>query len=233
MATFKKLNGIKNNRQLRSCLLFYVFFAFFFSCQQTISGSAIQNQKDSIDLIQKVYRGFDTIAIYRPLVQNGDIIFRTGNDFTSESLRQLAKTDQTYSHCGIAFIENDSVFVYHAIGGEFNPNQKLKRELFDYFCSAEINRGFGIARFSWRPNQLKALQKQVQYNFVIGLPFDMAFDLTTNDKMYCSEFVAKSIASAFADSLMFATSKIGEKIFYAPDNIFLHQDCRFIKKVRF
>jgi hypothetical protein len=232
MATFIKCIVFQNNRQLASCLLFCVLILLFIACQQQPITQE-QSIKDSIAFYQKVQNGFDTILAYQRLVHNGDIILRTGNDFTSQSLRQLARTDKTYSHCGIAFVENDSVFVYHAVGGEFNPNQQLKREEFAYFCSAEINRGFGIARFSWSEKQVKTLQKNVQNAFAIGLPFDMDFDLSTNDKMYCSEFVAKNVAKAFNDSTMFSIAKIGVKEFYAPDNIFLHKKCTLIKRIKF
>ncbi len=61
------------------------------------------------------------------------MVLRTGNDFTSESLRQLSFTDKTYSHCGIASIENDSIFIYHALGGEWNPDEKLRRDPIELF----------------------------------------------------------------------------------------------------
>ena len=87
----------------------------------------------------------------RKLIQNGDLILRTGRDFTSEIMRQLSTKDKTYSHCGIASIEHDSVFVYHSIGGEWNPDQKLRRDPFEIFCNPFENRGFGIFRYKLRP----------------------------------------------------------------------------------
>src|SRR4051812_41975620 len=62
------------------------------------------------------------------VIKSGDIITRLGSDITSEMIRQFNQKDKSFSHCGIASIEHDTVFIYHAIGGEFNPDQKLKRE---------------------------------------------------------------------------------------------------------
>ena len=89
------------------------------------------------------------IAIYqyKKIIKQGDLIVRTGKDFTSEMMRLLSAKDKTYSHCGIASIEHDSLFVYHAIGGEWNPDQKLRRDPFEIFCNPYENRGFGIFRY--------------------------------------------------------------------------------------
>ena len=51
-----------------------------------------------------------------------------GIDDVSRAARSMNRKDTSYSHCGIVFIENDSVFVYHALGGSYNPSQKLLRE---------------------------------------------------------------------------------------------------------
>ena len=87
---------------------------------------------------------------------------RTGRDFTSETMRQLSLKDKTYSHCGIASIEHDSVFVYHSIGGEWNPDQKLRRDPFEIFCNPFENRGFGIFRYKLSPRRKCTLISIVQ-----------------------------------------------------------------------
>src|SRR5664279_3877987 len=98
--------------------------------------------KDSVAEEQKIRAALDSIFLDEKLVKQGDLVVRTGIDFTSETMRDFCEKDKTYSHCGIASIEHDSIFVYHSIGGEWNPNQKLRRDPFDVFCNPFENRGF-------------------------------------------------------------------------------------------
>src|SRR6478672_11874002 len=102
------------------------------------------------------------IASARPLIQTGDLITRTGNDFTSEGLRSLNQRNKKYSHCGIASVEHDTVFVYHALGGEWNPDEKLRRDPVELFCNPLENRGFGIFTFSFTDEQKHDLDSVVR-----------------------------------------------------------------------
>jgi hypothetical protein len=110
------------------------------------------------------------------MVKSGDLITRLGSDITSEMLRQLNQTDKSYSHCGIASIENDSVFVYHAIGGEFNPSQKIKREPLASFGHPTENKALGLFRPKITSGEKTLLLKMVKGLYHAGVPFDMDFD---------------------------------------------------------
>ena len=50
-------------------------------------------------------------------------------------------------------------------------------------------------------------------------PFDMKFDLKTDDKMYCSEFVAKSINKSITPKQIIPTSSINHFSFIGIDDI--------------
>lgn len=161
-------------------------------------------------------------------IRTGDLIARTGNDFTSYCLRQFCQTDDTYSHCGIASIENDSVFVYHALGGDFNPHQKILREPLALFAAPLANHGFGVFRFSIDDLQQQKLLLETKTAYRRGIPFDMDFDLETDEQMYCSEFTAKMYRRCYGNDTMFTASRIGSFDFLAPDNLFTHPYCRAV-----
>lgn len=163
-------------------------------------------------------------------IRTGDMVTRTGNDFTSYCLRQFCQTDKTYSHCGIASIENDTVYVYHALGGEFNPDQKLLRETLTVFVAPDANRGFGLYRFSIDTTQRHDLIAAAQAAYKKGISFDMKFDLATDDKMYCSEFTAKMYRQAYRNDTMFTPTHVPGLEYLAPDNLFLHTACKMIYK---
>lgn len=215
-------------RWLYSCLIL-----LFFGCQNAEKPYKewIPTAEDSINKIKYLQRGIDSIQHNKSLIQNGDIITRTGNDFTSQSLRSLNQRDKTFSHCGIASIENDTVFIYHALGGDFNPDQKLLRERFEQFCDPIDNNGWGIFRFDTLIQFQKQLTDVAKEYFLQAITFDMDFNLKTDDKMYCAEFVYKSIMRASNKKIQFPLSHIKDFEFIGVDDLFLHPQCKEIKQL--
>lgn len=186
---------------------------------------------DTLSEIQRIERAQVEISQIKPVVQTGDLITRTGNDFTSESLRSLNQRNQTYSHCGIAWVENDSVFVFHALGGEFNPDQKLLKESLEVFADPQSNRGIGIYRFNINPDQVQGVLKKVHEFYTLPVTFDMQFDLESEEKMYCAEFVVKSYQKGTDNLLNFPVSKINNFLFFGVDDLFLHPSCKPISQI--
>jgi len=66
-----------------------------------------------------------------------------------------------------------------------------------------------------------------------GLMFDMKFDLTTNDRVYCAEFVSKAISLCTNHRINFSTTKINNFEFVAVDNLFLNSYCVEKKRIRY
>lgn len=213
-------------RRLCCCLLFFMM-ACHSQKEKAIDPDIAR--KDSVIEYKNATIAFVQINNAQQFVQSGDLILRTGRDYTSEVMRNLSRHDKTYSHCGIASIENDSVFVYHAIGGEWNPNQKLRRDLFVLFCNPYENRGFGIYRYSFNNEQKKEMLQNAHKFYKAETMFDMQFNLATDDRMYCSEFVYKAIKP----TLVLKTTTINHITFVAIDNLFPDAYCNEIKRVRF
>lgn len=225
--------GNKKMIQLRGWH-FCCLFVFTASCNNIPTyNQLILTHADSIHTALKNKKAYYTIAEVKSLIKQGDIITRTGNDFTSESLRQLSLTDKTYSHCGIAFIEHDSVFVYHALGGEWNPDEKLRRDPVELFCNPEENRGFGIFTFNLDEVKKNNLDSIVRSWYEKKVMFDMKFDLKTDERLYCAEFVSKAIASASRKQIIFIPSFLNNFEFVAVDNIILNKNCTEKIRVRF
>jgi hypothetical protein len=134
------------------------------------------------------------------VVRTGDMVTRLGSDITSEMIRLLNDSDKSFSHCGIASIENDTVFIYHALGGEFNPDQKLKREPLYSFGHPSENKAIGIFGLGLTNNQKMVLQSMLSKSYAAAIPFDMEFNYKSEDKYYCAEFVAKCFSRSLGDS---------------------------------
>ena len=214
-------------RWIPICLIFFVY-----SCSNHRGyDRLVISESDSMAEVQKNQRAFAEIDAAKKEIATGDLILRTGNDFTSTSLRSLNQRDKTYSHCGIASIENDSLFVYHSLGGDWNPDQKIRRDPIEIFAEPYSNRGIGIYRFPLSSQEIDNLMLTVRKLHDLGVMFDMKFDLESNDHMYCAEFVYKSFLMGTNGKLRFPTSRIGNFSFIGVDDIFLQAQCNEQKRI--
>ena len=167
------------------------------------------------------------------LLHNGDLVLRTGADATSYMLRQMNLTNKTYSHCGIVMIEDGYPFVYHSIGGEDNPDERLRRDSASFFFNPVNNERLGIARLDLSELQIDQLHHIVKRYYKMAIPFDMDFDLKTNDKFYCAEFVYKSICEATADTGYFSRTQLLARNYVGVDNLYDKRHAKIICDIRF
>ena len=168
------------------------------------------------------------IAAGYALLKDGDLVLRSGTDFVSLTLRQFSLRDKTYSHCGIVRREKDSLYVYHAIGGEDNPKATLRRDTFSAFCDPDHNSGFAIYRYRLDRSALHRLDSIVALQYRRKLPFDLQFDLRTDDRQYCAEFVYKSVNAAVGDACYLPETRLGGLNYVAIDNLYLYPHAREI-----
>jgi hypothetical protein len=190
-------------------------------------------------------------------VIEGDLVVRCGNDFTSESLKDFSQTEKLYSHSGIAFIHNGSMYVYSNMAGDLNPDEVMRRDPLDSFLTPENNIAIGLNRYQLTKNETDILKSIVLNHFENKLRFDMNFDLSTDDKMYCVEMIAKSVVEATAGRIRFTKSMVNDELrkkylkmaiqknvlptpeaanqreYLAIDNLYLNPECREIKKIVF
>jgi len=165
--------------------------------------------------------------------KNGDLVTRTGNDFTSQSLKTLNRRNKTFSHCGIVHIENDTVFVYHALGGEWNPNQKLRKDPFEEFADPVSNNLIGLFRYNLPRKELHKMVEVADSLYQIAIPFDMDFSLDTKDKMYCAEFVLYCLQEASPLLSDLPLSQINDFIFVGVDDLFLQKICEPVGVIKY
>jgi Permuted papain-like amidase enzyme, YaeF/YiiX, C92 family len=193
----------------------------FTSCSQSpASNQKKQHDRMMAERIQK-YKA-NILPVLLQIAESGDIITRMGTDLTSLMLSRLNPTDTSFSHCGIISKENDTLFVYHSIGGEFNPNQIMRRDPLWVFAQPLDSKRLGIFSVDIKKNQRKALCAYVKELYKKGLPFDMQFDLATDEKQYCSEMVAKSISQIIGRKDWVNTIE-SENIRFIPiENIYLN-----------
>lgn len=215
------------NRWPFGCLLFFLMAC---SARSETKEARTSDEYSSTEL--KESAAIDSIQVSTKIVSNGDLIVRCGRDAASLIMRNLSAGEKMWSHCGVAYWENDSPMVYHALGGESNPDMALRRDPFVLFCNPFENKSFGIYRYHLSGQEQMNLRKTILSYYKRHLPFDMKFDLATDNEMYCSELVKKSLEGATSHRISIPENFAGGKKIVGVGNL-LTPDCILIKKLSF
>ena len=161
-------------------------------------------------------------------LRTGDLIFRHGRGAISNMLMGFSQHEAKYSHSGIISIQNNKVYVYHAIGGEENISNKLRKDPIEVFCNPNDVHSFGIYRLDFNNEQFQEMDSIAGNYYKSGLEFDTKFDFSTDDKMYCSEFVYKVITRVARNENYLSLSAVSGMKYVACDNLYLNAHCRYI-----
>jgi hypothetical protein len=156
------------------------------------------------------------------LLHSGDLIFRHGRGAISDAFAFFSRRESKYSHAGIIHVENEKVYVIHAIGGEENPANKLRKDPLEVFCNPNNVTAFGIYHLDLNSAQLQKIDSIGLLEFKNGLEFDTKFDLQTDDKMYCTEFVYKAIGQVTRHDKYLSLSKVSGFTYVACDDLYLN-----------
>lgn len=165
----------------------------------------------------------EDIKKIQALAKSGDVIVRNGTDEVSEAARNFNRKDKTYSHCGLIQVERDTVFVYHALGGSYNPSQKLLRQTLRDFCSDEDIDKVAVFRYPLNEQESRILGAWIWDRYAEGLRFDLFFNFQTDDQMYCSEFVFKGLNTAKNNTLKKLLPEDKEAIYVTIDDLYLNE----------
>ena len=166
----------------------------------------------------------DSNEVDIPKFQNGDIIYRHGNGFFSDYFRKSSNREQLYSHGGIIAIDSSQVYVIHSEASELTGVGGVRKESLDVFLK-DIS--------TWAVYRLDTTQI-VRDSIVLTAseylsretPFDLDFDNTSDDRVYCTELIALSINKATHRNLIKATGRIRNKPYYAIDDTYLFKQMK-------
>lgn len=184
------------------------------------------------------------------LLQDGDLVMRSDNDFESLTLQNFSDSDRTYSHSGIAFKEEGTFVIYHSMTGSENPSGLCRKDPFDSFVSPARKTGFGIFRYQLSDKEKENFHTAMKSNVAAKIPFDLTFNLKTDDSLYCSEMIYKALKKATSNRVQLPNSTLTNfqpKIFgfkyknvflkkydyISLDNLYLNPFCKEIIRVTY
>ena len=239
----------KNEPAILICffLLFIFFVAANFSCKQKNKNVGL-TATDSTAIKNKIV--YASISDAKKLLQDGELITRSDNDFESMIMQNFSRRERAYSHSGIVFKEGNDYFVYHCIGGTENPGGACRREPFDSFVNPLQKTGFGVFQYQLTSNETEKFHTILQKDYASKIQFDAAFNLTTDDSLYCSEIIYKSLKLATKNRIILPSSFIDNfrpkimgyqhnNIFFKKfefigiDDLYLNSFCKEITRVKY
>lgn len=187
---------------------FFIFFLLFiaFACTDKVDNGTAKVSASLPDSVLK--ERWKKIDVLIDSIREGDLVLRCGNDYISESLSDFSQKEKLYSHSGIAMTDNGTMYIYSNMAGDINPDEIIRRDFVDSFISPVHNVAAGVYRYDITSSEIEKLKRIVYTHYINKLQFDMNFDLSTNDKMYCAEMIAKSVEEATEKRITFSKSLI-------------------------
>ncbi|MDU1890236.1 MAG: YiiX/YebB-like N1pC/P60 family cysteine hydrolase [Dysgonomonas sp.] len=162
-------------------------------------------------------------------VRSGDIICRLGNGFFSSKFKSYSIEEKLYSHVGIAWLSNDSVFVIHAEASELTGVGHVKREyISDFLNEIKI---WGVYRLEESDSISTRIAENANCYYLRNTPFDLEFDAMNDDEVYCTELVANAVNKSLGDSLIKPNLVLGDKSLYTIDGVYLLPRIRVVQKI--
>ena len=234
---------------------FILSFTFLIACTDNADHSS--NAKPILLPDSVLQERWKVIKVVKDSIRDGDLVLRCGNDYISESLSDFSLQEKLYSHSGIAIVDDGIMYVYSNMAGDINPDEIMRRDIVDSFVTPANNVAVGVYRYDITKKEFEKLKEIVHTHYMNKLQFDMNFDLSTNDKMYCAEMIAKAVEEATSNRIIFSKSLINnalkekylkklmekkivpsakvadQKEYLALDNLYFNPHCREVKKIIF
>lgn len=118
-------------------------------------------------------------------LRNGDLIFRRVDGPTRRFISGLG-ADDVYSHVGLVQVHAGQVSVIHVTPGDDLAASVVRAETVESFVA--IADAVGVYRLS-QPDATAEKAVYFALEWIDQIQFDFEFDLTTADRLYCTEMV--------------------------------------------
>ena len=184
--------------------------------------------------------------------EEGDLIVRLGDDMLSYSIRFLSQKDPSFSHTGIVVVKEGKKLVCHIYPDEAGADT-IRYDPIDSFANPARNLQCGLYRYELSEIEQRTFLADMAGYQKQRVRFDRLYDLKSDDKVYCSEMIAKSLLRSTSGRIMIEQSKVPKKMlplmssyfkneniskkqlsedrYIAIDDLYLHPKCRQIMRI--
>lgn len=134
------------------------------------------------------------------LLETGDVIFRRGNSMISNFIL-ATDSESLYSHVGLIKKVDGKAFVIHASIDESPEDEGVVRlDPLEHFLAVDKASSSAIYRLHQEQQPLAEKAIEVALSYVNQkVLFDVDFDLSTPEKLYCTELVWRAYLEAGID----------------------------------
>ncbi len=130
------------------------------------------------------------------LLKEGDIVLRMNQDPFSEFIRHFNKKDKQFSHAGLVIKDQGELMIYHMASEEGNPKKLMLKQKLAVFADPRKNSGYAIYRYAFTEPELEKMRRLVNHWYRLPVHFDTAFNLASDNELYCSEMLQKAIVKS-------------------------------------
>lgn len=152
------------------------------------------------------------------LIHSGDLICRLGNGIWSDHFKNISSLEKRFSHIGIIFIdEKSNTWVIHASANDYTGVGRVAKEPLEQFIANAEE--FAIYRIKGDETiGLRIAREALEF---LDRPFDSKFDLSSADRIYCSELIYLSVNRSAKSKIIQAFNYKGHLV-VAIDNCYKH-----------
>lgn len=126
-----------------------------------------------------------------PQLRSGDLVFRRGRDLVSGMVLAQAP-DSRFSHVGVVVVDAAGTGIVHAMPGEDRQPGGVRREPLAAFLDPAV--ASDAAAYRVPGVDRRALVQRLAGQ--LGRPFDMAFEMSSSEALYCTELALDALGAA-------------------------------------
>lgn len=151
------------------------------------------------------------------ILLDGDLVLRNGKGVLSAFFKCVSQKDSRFSHAGLVRIIDGRVYVCHYI------DEGYRMEPFGVFTGRSGCTSFSVLRYNLTACQRTNLLSMIDSEEAAGRLFDSSFDLSTDDDLYCTEWIYKCLGKI---GFPLSVSKAGTSPYIATDDLYVKADVK-------
>lgn len=122
-------------------------------------------------------------------LKGGEIIMRKGGGFMSSQIVKTLNEPVEFSHCGFIVQTDTGLIIIHSLGRDYGSRDGVQPSTFYNFNVDAIDSSLCVVKPKLSDSLLQIVQQTAKEYYDKRYAFDYSFDLTTKDRLHCTEFI--------------------------------------------